>query len=448
MSLPIREEEFGKAPLTLVEARKRAVKGAEPINSMAALMRSVGIQQPVLQAERAAKRNTSSYTKAQMNEKPALRVLLYELCKTIQVDEGLYQRTGRPKIRIQDIVFSLVYKVYMGSSSRRFMSDMQHIYDLGFVSRPLSYNSICGHFIKDAYTPLLNSLIEGVAAAFAGIETKFAIDSTGFSIPKLSKWCDEKHGWRKRREWMKCHVMCGTRTHIVTAVEVTKRDVGDPRKFEPLVNSTHPAFHIDEVAADRAYSTIKNLELVDRLGAIPAIPFKHNANPFRHASDSAWSRMFHFFALNQVEWREMVNRQNHAESTFSQIKRKFGEKIFNKSEVGQTNEILCKILCHNLCVLIYWLYEFGVEGMLGEIKPEAPPGPPKTPKCDAMSIARFSLDSPIPRTSIAGSEVKDIAPLQIDELIEREAVDAIIGRLMKERGLTEIQAWAEVAKVL
>jgi hypothetical protein len=34
------------------------------------------------------------------------------------------------------------------------------------------------------------------------------------------------------------------------------------------------------------------------------------------------------------------------------IKAKFGEVVRAKTPVAQVNEVLCKVLCHNLCCLI------------------------------------------------------------------------------------------------
>ncbi len=34
------------------------------------------------------------------------------------------------------------------------------------------------------------------------------------------------------------------------------------------------------------------------------------------------------------------------------MKAKFGSSVRSKSEVGQVNEVLAKVLCHNICVLI------------------------------------------------------------------------------------------------
>jgi hypothetical protein len=45
----------------------------------------------------------------------------------------------------------------------------------------------------------------------------------------------------------------------------------------------------------------------------------------------------------------------------SMIKRKFGDSLRSKSDVAMMNETLCKILCHNLVVVIHEMCELGIE---------------------------------------------------------------------------------------
>ena len=40
---------------------------------------------------------------------------------------------------------------------------------------------------------------------------------------------------------------------------------------------------------------------------------------------------------------------------------KFGERLKSKTTVAQTNEVLCKILCHNICCLIQSMYELNLK---------------------------------------------------------------------------------------
>ena len=43
------------------------------------------------------------------------------------------------------------------------------------------------------------------------------------------------------------------------------------------------------------------------------------------------------------------------------IKSKFGASVKSKTPSAQVNEVLCKILAHNICVLIQSFYELGIE---------------------------------------------------------------------------------------
>jgi hypothetical protein len=47
------------------------------------------------------------------------------------------------------------------------------------------------------------------------------------------------------------------------------------------------------------------------------------------------------------------------------IKAKFGDAVRSKSDTGQVNEALCKVLCHNICVLVRAIHDFGLEPTFG-----------------------------------------------------------------------------------
>ena len=62
----------------------------------------------------------------------------------------------------------------------------------------------------------------------------------------------------KRQDWVKAHVMCGVKTNIVTAIEVSHGHGADHGYFEPLVEATSQNFVMDSVCAYKAYSSYKN----------------------------------------------------------------------------------------------------------------------------------------------------------------------------------------------
>ena len=78
-------------------------------------------------------------------------------------------------------------------------------------------------------------------------------------------------------------------------------------------------------------------------------------------SSSVWKRMFHLYQYNQERFYQHYHQRSNVETVFSMIKRKFGERLRTKTHTAQVNEVLCKVLCHNLCCVIQSMYELGVE---------------------------------------------------------------------------------------
>jgi len=159
------------------------------------------------------------------------------------------------------------------------------------------------------------------------------------------------------REWLKCHLMIGVKTHVVTSAEITGKDGNDSPQLPPMLESTAKRFDVSEVSADKGYISNKNLEAITAVGATPYIPFKSNTTG---EGPELWRKMFHFYQFNRTEFLANYHKRSNVESTFSMIKAKFGASVRSKKRVAQTNEILCKVLCHNLSVLVHSIYELGI----------------------------------------------------------------------------------------
>ena len=71
--------------------------------------------------------------------------------------------------------------------------------------------------------------------------------------------------------------------------------------------------------------------------------------------------MWAYYNFNRSDFNAHYHKRSNVEAVFSMIKAKFGGSVRAKSPVAQVNEVLCKVLAHNICVLIQSIYELGLE---------------------------------------------------------------------------------------
>lgn len=298
-----------------------------------------------------------NYNKAQTNEKAHFLSFLYELCSGI---EEPIQTFGRPRLPLADIIFSATFKTYSTVSGRRFVSDLREAKAKGYLSKMPSYNSIFDYLKMESLTPYLKHLITESSLPLKSIEKDFAVDSSGFSTTRFVRWFDVKYGGDENwHDWIKLHLMCGTSTHIVTSVEVSRAYQHDSPYFKPLVEQTAKSgFEMKEISADKAYLSATNIHASLKQGAMPYIPFK--ARSTGRTGGEVWAKLFHFYSFKREEFLQHYHKRSNVETTFSMIKAKFGERLRCKTETAQINEALCKVLCHNLCCVIQSMYELDI----------------------------------------------------------------------------------------
>lgn len=313
--------------------------------------------QLLFEEKKTYKQNWPCYDRAQANEKHRLQVLLYDLCHGLP--EPAHNGAGRKPHTVRDSVFSMVYKVYSLFSSRRFACDLADAHKAGYVSKKTPGTKVCKFLENPDYTPLLKRLIGISAAPLRTVEQDFAIDSSGFSTSRFIRWYDHKWGCeRKMTSWVKAHVASGVKTNVVAAVRILDKDAGDSPQLKPLVQETSETFTINEVSADKAYSSLENFEEVAKCGGQAFIAFKENATG---SIGGLFEKMLGYFKFRRDEFLQHYHRRSNVESTFSMVKRKFGDSVKSKTDTAMVNEVLCKFVAHNLCCLIQEQEELGIE---------------------------------------------------------------------------------------
>lgn len=307
----------------------------------------------------------AAYTAAQVNEKDEFLPLLADLCSGIEEPER--QGRGRRSLPLCDQIYAACLKVYVGMSGRRAASDLRLAHERGFLSEVPHHTSIARYLESDELTPILNGLIVRSALPFKAIETEFAVDSSGFSASRFDRWYEQKWGrMRSEQMWVKAHAVVGTTTHVITAAEVAEEDSADYSQLAGLVKTTATGFKIGQVSADKAYSGVSTHEAIAATGGVPYIAFKKNATG---EAGGLFGRMYHEFALKKEEFLRRYHRRSNIESAFSAVKRVFGDSVRSKTDTAMRNEVLAKLVCHNVAQTIHGMYELGIDGNFATEQP-------------------------------------------------------------------------------
>lgn len=302
------------------------------------------------------KRNWRAYNQGQTQEEAMFEDILIELIDRSIIPHTAIRR-GRPFNDLKDMIFCCVMRAYRMKSCRRTIASLDYAKKKGYIKKIPHYNTIFNYYNTPALTPILEHLIAQSAIPLTQVEMDFASDSSGFSTSMFGRWKDIRIGKENlRRLYKKAHITVGVLTHIVTAAQVTPGHYADSPIFKTLIKTTAKNFKIREVSADKAYLDRKNLQLVADSGGTPFIPFKTNSST-KPRGCMIWSVMRRMYDENQDYFLLHYHKRSNVESAFSAIKRKLGQCLYSKTDIGQTNELLCRLLAYNLTILIHEYFE-------------------------------------------------------------------------------------------
>lgn len=301
--------------------------------------------------------NWKAYTLAQTSEGIRFDNLLRDLVNSVKEPE---QRMGRPRLNLRETLFCAIQKVYSQLSSRRAHSLYKRAEVDEKIGHAPHFNAISKLLNREESTSILHKLITISAQPLKAVETDFAVDSSGFRTTTFGEYAEKKYALHRSHRWVKAHICIGVKTNVIVGVEITDEHSADSKQFEPLVQKiADGGFEVREVSADKAYSSKASYEAVRKVGGQAFIPFKTNATGKSRGS-MLWKKMYLYFQLRQEEFMAHYNKRSNAETTFHMIKSKFGDKLKSKNPIAQRNELLCKVLSHNIVVLIHEMEELGV----------------------------------------------------------------------------------------
>ena len=248
------------------------------------------------------------------------------------------------------------------------MSDLREAAASGMIDKTPHFNSVLNVLDREDLTPILENLITRAALPLRDMETQFAIDSTGFGTQCFYRHFTAKYGHEQTyRDYVKLHAVIGTKTNVIAAAKVTDRNGADSPNLPALATKTAQHFNMEELSADKGYSSINNVETITELGGKPLVAFTKNA--IGKSKSAVWNKLFHYFQMNRDEFLTRYHRRSNVESVFSSMKRKFRDTLRSKTAVAQRNELLLTALCHNIVCVNHEIHESGAVAMFPALTP-------------------------------------------------------------------------------
>jgi hypothetical protein len=186
--------------------------------------------------------------------------------------------------------------------------------------------------------------------------TIVSIDSTGIKITNRGQWMAEK--WKmqnKKKGYLKIHVAVNAKTKEILGLEVTDEKTHDGKILKKLVNhvldsSRGPnTIKIRSVLADGAYDSNANFRYLEDKKIKPGIKVRKNSiisirnNRLRNKEVMLQSK-------DLLKWKKKrkYGQRWMAETTFSSIKRTFGEYTSATRFQNMAKEMMIKVSLYNL----------------------------------------------------------------------------------------------------
>lgn len=267
---------------------------------------------------------------------------------------------GRPQANKSDQLKLAILKIYNKSSYRRQHSFNMLYTNAGYTTRLIRRSTINQVFIEERFTTYLEQIYRNLANFLIPFENSFAIDSTGFSSRYNSRWVKVRLDFQKHKLYRKLHIICGTHTGIITEARISKGLAADSPFLKELVGNTSKRFNLKRVCADAGYLSRENVQFIEDVKAKPFIMPKKNVTDKCRGHYPAWRRMVRLWRENPDLFNKEYHLRSRVENVFSMMKTTLLDGINSKTYTSQNNELLIRIICHNLSVIIEAIFKFGL----------------------------------------------------------------------------------------
>ena len=153
--------------------------------------------------------------------------------------------------------------------------------------------------------------------------------------------------------------MVGTVTHVVTGVKVSS-EADCPVLPEIAVKQTRVYHRVRRSRPTRRTWRSTTWPRSPRAAPQPFVPFKTNSVEHGEPDRSTGGRCGACSDLKADEFKRSYHRRSNVESAIGSIKARCGGLVRSRTAAAQCNEVLCKVLLHNLACIVHAIEKYGI----------------------------------------------------------------------------------------
>lgn len=262
------------------------------------------------------------------------------------------KRTGRPPVHERDLLIGYLLRQFFDTTFRQTQGLMECLKDYFEFQKIPSHTLLSKKNQSKRWHHLWKRFHRFIMDGLSRRKAIISTDASGFSGRRRT-WKETPHALRAVENWVKVHAAIEINSFFVLNYELTKSNIHDSQVFDDVWDDVPDNIIPIRSLADAAYHGEDCLQTALNHGATPIHGIKTNAVYHRHP-ETAYQRMVNFFTHWPNRYQSLYGKRNHAETTFSMMKSRFGYRIRCRSELGRKNEVHSKINAHNIRMLA-WL---------------------------------------------------------------------------------------------
>jgi len=256
----------------------------------------------------------------------------------------------------------LVWHKFPNLSARRAKSFLLFLKKFKIINANIPcFKTLCNYRAEPIIGNILDELIIESSKPFAKIERDFATDMTGIKTKLFSSWFSLRCKKRiRRRDHLNAHISIGTKTLIVTAINIENKQGKDNIIFRKHVDKTAKNFKINEWSGDGMYWAKDNCRKVSEKGGRPYFKCKSSWWNGKKSGCLSWKEMNQEAIENKDEYDKHYHKRSKVESANHSKKALFGDKVYSKLKEARDNEETLRWINYNINVLNRANYEWGI----------------------------------------------------------------------------------------